>query len=1006
MSMLFDFNKLNILGISKKTPPNPTTTTNSPQAPLPAPSGPGAASSDDRPMILRAPQAKDIKFFDETPPLGGAATTPTPVSLIDKTAANSNSSNRVHDSSIILSPLLASAAGASPDAASSSSFATKPAKVKKKVRFPEDDKIIKDFSEAPKRGWQPGSYPTSDLLDAYVKSCERHKCKPLAKLLPHLKALQDLDCTNGEKVNVLNLKNEHFDSRQMEALEEIFKRLSFKTIDLESSTFDDETTAATLFDILDYYDTCEKLILANARSINLYGWQSLAKFIRKSVCLELLDLRGHTFPEFIYFTYIARSMRLTTCLRVIHLENSNIQGRLLLMLAAALKDNEQIREVYLGDNKIQPSDAHSLATIIKENKCLELLDLRNNSLGDSGISHICRGLCEQESQLQGLRALVISNNSITQFGISFLSKALIHNRSISTLNLSMNALTNQAIYELKESLIVNKQITCLILMKVKLTDEGVVALAEYLAETQSLRRLDLRENDIRLGGLMALASSLKFNKTLVRLDLDQREPKRDYYIKDSVETTKRLIQDIHEYCMRNKRLQNQQEAEMLERARVQELERKKNELENEKRLVELINEINSQLVLDKEGDELDGGANESSTDPADYTMVDEDLDGGSSKTTATTAMDNQENTNNSNAADPTSRSEETAKTGEAGEEDEELGIVVDEEDELLKRILGRHTHHSDTLSSPLNDELITNYFSIVDDVDNSLNIISKKDEEYDYVESEAAAAAETTPKVDAKEQEDEAEILVIASSIVEMITRKVQNDIENAAAESKVSTTLESQQQREVETAAAPDSLAAPPALVDVDVQQSMTESQDSSKSENELSFIIEKESSLTDSSELVSKPEQAAEEGGNEMSCSTTSVNGGAGGGGDEEDADSDIEVLTVSKKAKKKDDQLQLTIAETNHQQTERASEQDEQEIKAATEEPTSDVAESAPHESNGEVSSSSTVEQQKVAESGDARASSDDQMTTESNKPPHFASQLTNSQLSEELSSEIGL
>ena len=67
----------------------------------------------------------------------------------------------------------------------------------------------------------------------------------------------------------------------MEALEEIFKRLSFKTIDLESSTFDDETTAATLFDILDYYDTCEKLILANARSINLYGWQSLAKFIRK-----------------------------------------------------------------------------------------------------------------------------------------------------------------------------------------------------------------------------------------------------------------------------------------------------------------------------------------------------------------------------------------------------------------------------------------------------------------------------------------------------------------------------------------------------------------------------------------------------------------------------------------------------------------------------------------------------------------------------------------------------
>lgn len=190
MSMLFDFNKLNILGINKKTPPAPATPPTTANTPATQPSV--AAGSDDRPMILKAPQARDIKFFDETPP--GATT---PVSLIDKTAANSNGGSRVHDSSIILTPLLATA--------SEASFA-KP-KVKKKVRFPEDDKIIKDYSEAPKRGWQPGSYPTSDLLDAYVKSCERHKCKPLAKLLPHLKALQDLDCTNGEKVNVLNLKS-------------------------------------------------------------------------------------------------------------------------------------------------------------------------------------------------------------------------------------------------------------------------------------------------------------------------------------------------------------------------------------------------------------------------------------------------------------------------------------------------------------------------------------------------------------------------------------------------------------------------------------------------------------------------------------------------------------------------------------------------------------------------------------------------------------------------------
>jgi predicted DNA-binding antitoxin AbrB/MazE fold protein len=88
------------------------------------------------------------------------------------------------------------------------------------------------------------------LLESYCKACEKHKCKPLNKLLPLLKALQDVDCKNGEKVNVLSLKSmleskrersiniflfknidEKVDLKQIESLEEIFKRLSFKSID-------------------------------------------------------------------------------------------------------------------------------------------------------------------------------------------------------------------------------------------------------------------------------------------------------------------------------------------------------------------------------------------------------------------------------------------------------------------------------------------------------------------------------------------------------------------------------------------------------------------------------------------------------------------------------------------------------------------------------------------------------------------------------------------------------
>ncbi len=77
-------------------------------------------------------------------------------------------------------------------------------------------------------------------------------------------------------------KDERIDARQIETLEEIFKRLSFKAIDLEHTTFEDETCTATLFEILGYYDTVEKLIISNSRTtINLMGWQELSKFIRK-----------------------------------------------------------------------------------------------------------------------------------------------------------------------------------------------------------------------------------------------------------------------------------------------------------------------------------------------------------------------------------------------------------------------------------------------------------------------------------------------------------------------------------------------------------------------------------------------------------------------------------------------------------------------------------------------------------------------------------------------------
>ena len=167
------------------------------------------------PLILKAPQAKDIIFFNEN---GFINTANQLLSYFTSNSSTVSSSSSTSVATNASSDTTSTTTATTTNIASSSihlnSSLLSPVKklnrVKKKVKFPEDGRIIHGYSNPPKLGWTPGMYSTSDLLDAYTKSCDRHKSRPLAKLIPQLKALQDLDCANGEKVNVLNLKSRKY----------------------------------------------------------------------------------------------------------------------------------------------------------------------------------------------------------------------------------------------------------------------------------------------------------------------------------------------------------------------------------------------------------------------------------------------------------------------------------------------------------------------------------------------------------------------------------------------------------------------------------------------------------------------------------------------------------------------------------------------------------------------------------------------------------------------------
>ncbi|NXS42983.1 PPR37 phosphatase, partial [Balaeniceps rex] len=380
-----------------------------------------------------------------------------------------------------------------------------------------------------------------EIVTAYKQACQKLNCKQIPKLLKQIQEFKDL----APRIDCLDLKGEKLDYKACEALEEVFKRVQFKIVDLEQTSLD-EDGASALFDMIEYYESATHLNISFNKHIGTRGWQAAAHMMRKTNCLQYLDARNtplldHSAP------FVARALRISSSLVVLHLENASLSGRPLMLLATALKMNMNLRELYLADNKLNGlQDSAQLGNLLKFNCYIQILDLRNNHILDSGLAYICEGLKEQR---KGLVTLVLWNNQLTHAGMAYLGMMLPHTQSLETLNLGHNPIGNEGIRNLKNGLIGNRSVLRLGLASTKLTCEGAVAVAEFIAESPRLLRLDLRENEIKTGGLMALSLALKVNHSLLRLDLD-REPKKES-VKSFIETQKALLAEIQNGCKRN-----------------------------------------------------------------------------------------------------------------------------------------------------------------------------------------------------------------------------------------------------------------------------------------------------------------------------------------------------------------------------------------------------------------------------------------------------------------------
>ncbi|KAI2805837.1 hypothetical protein BLOT_004842 [Blomia tropicalis] len=415
------------------------------------------------------------------------------------------------------------------------------------VKFPDDNAIVTGYHEAP----DPYRYvadmdnDVESVSIAYKEACAKQNIIPISSVLEQI---QNFKC-NRMRAQDLILRGEHLDAHQCEALEAILKRVLFRLIDLDSCNLDCDGASA-LFDMIEFYESASHLSIANNTSIGVIGWQSLCRTLKKTACLQYLDLSNTGLNEQILLI-MGRTIRVGSHLVTLHLENAGLFSRRLAILVSSIKFNTSLRELYLGENKICSADCVQLGNLLRGNAYLNVLDLRSNLIQDIGLDHICEGLSHQPSsstvfdifegnrnrgsmsQNAGILILNLSDNQLSSRAMNRLAQTLSQCRSLIGIDLSNNMLGDEGVLILKEGLLQCQTLKYLNLSNTGITSEGSNAIADVINRSSNLSIIDLSNNDITQDGFMAIRDAVS----------DGSRPD------DNIEE---MVEEIDSYCDRNK----------------------------------------------------------------------------------------------------------------------------------------------------------------------------------------------------------------------------------------------------------------------------------------------------------------------------------------------------------------------------------------------------------------------------------------------------------------------
>uniref|UniRef100_A0A4W6G2Q2 NLR family CARD domain containing 3 n=1 Tax=Lates calcarifer TaxID=8187 RepID=A0A4W6G2Q2_LATCA len=289
---------------------------------------------------------------------------------------------------------------------------------------------------------------------------------------------------------------------------------------------------------------------------------SLAGKLSRAHCVVLGYLL-HVSPECSEQTNLTGSLNYTTvkCLLPqllycshLRLENNQFKDDVMELLGSLLSAKDcHIQRISLADNAVSNKGAKALSRALLVNRTLTSLNLRNNNIGSKGAKFLAEALKMNQvlvSQCLVASALLIAlhskvclvwvclsvhslqlhltflfrrlqSNSISNRGMTALTKALRLNRGLVSLNLRENSIGVEGAKNMAHALYENSSLQDLDLTANLLHDEGVQAIAGAIKFNQGLTSLHLQWNFIKSSATKALAHALLSNSTMQLLDLQE-----------------------------------------------------------------------------------------------------------------------------------------------------------------------------------------------------------------------------------------------------------------------------------------------------------------------------------------------------------------------------------------------------------------------------------------------------------------------------------------------------